>query len=136
VRELWEHFRLLPLFAWLYHTKTRLLLNSCMGVHFSSFHFKNLTELFISMLFKTQATLACVSFFIFRFAYYFWFSLNSQVLNDYSTICTNDIRVAQELLQNSLSQCGIQNKNMSHYIFLPPCRISPLTKIFPPYKIV
>jgi hypothetical protein len=37
----WGNFKLLPLSAWLYHTKTRLLLNSCMGVHFSSFHFKN-----------------------------------------------------------------------------------------------
>jgi hypothetical protein len=39
--------------------KTRLLLNSCMGVHFSSFYFKNSTEFFISMLLKkTQETLA------------------------------------------------------------------------------
>jgi hypothetical protein len=37
--------------------------------------------------------------------------------------------------KNSLSQCGIHNKHMSHYIFLPPCRISPSTKLFPPYKI-
>jgi hypothetical protein len=57
--------------------KTRLLLNSYMGLHFSSFHFKNSIESFISMILKTQTTLACVSFFIFRFAYYFWFSLNS-----------------------------------------------------------
>jgi hypothetical protein len=76
-RKLWENFQLLPLSAWFYHIKIRLLLNSCMGVHFSSFHLKNSTKFFISMLFKTQATLACVSFFIFRFAYYFWFSLNS-----------------------------------------------------------
>jgi hypothetical protein len=57
--------------------KTRLFLNSYMGVHFSSFHFKNSTESFISVLLKTQATQACISFFIFRFAYYFRFFLNS-----------------------------------------------------------
>jgi hypothetical protein len=57
--------------------KTRLLHNSYMGVHHSSFHFKNSIESFISMLLKTQATQACISFFIFRFAYYFRFSLNS-----------------------------------------------------------
>jgi hypothetical protein len=48
--------------------KTRLLHNSYMGVHHSSFHFKNSTESFISMLLRTQA---CISFFIFRFTYYF-----------------------------------------------------------------
>jgi hypothetical protein len=36
--------------------KTRLFLNTDMGVHFSSFHFKNSTESFILVLLKTQAT--------------------------------------------------------------------------------
>jgi hypothetical protein len=35
--------------------KTRLLFNSHMGVHFSSFHFKNSTESFISLLLKNSS---------------------------------------------------------------------------------
>jgi hypothetical protein len=77
VRKLWEHFQLLPLSAWLYHTKTRLLLNSCTGVHFPHFTLRTQQSSLFPCFWKTQATLACVSFFIFMFAYYLWFSLNS-----------------------------------------------------------
>jgi hypothetical protein len=60
-----------PFLCMIISYKTKLLHNSYMGVHHFSFHLKNSTEFFIFMLLKTQATQACIAFFIFRFTYYF-----------------------------------------------------------------
>jgi hypothetical protein len=39
--------------------------------------------------------------------------------------CSINTKVVKELLQKTISQSGIHNKHMSHYVFLPSCRMSP-----------
>jgi hypothetical protein len=70
--------------AWLYHT--RLLHNSYMGVHHSSFHFKNSTESFISMLLKLKQ-LKLVYHFLSLGSHICFDSLKThRVLSDYNTM--------------------------------------------------
>jgi ABC-type glycerol-3-phosphate transport system permease component len=71
--------------------KTRLFLNSYMGVHFSSFHFKNSTESFILVLSKLKFAYRSLSLGSQITFYSLW---THGVLNDYSTICTIRIRIA------------------------------------------
>jgi hypothetical protein len=77
VRKLWKHFQLLPLSAWLYHTKQGCYITHMWEYIIPHFTLRTQQSPLFPCFWKNSSNSSCASFFIFRFAYYFWFSLNS-----------------------------------------------------------